>query len=143
MYVLLSLSDNVLLRLSEEKTIKDTWDQLIKLYKSNYVSTRLYLRRIFLGLKMQEIDKISYFSYQFKFLKNQLVAYGSTIAEEDVVMTLLESFPEFHCGLVIALSTQAKLDLSTIIATLLEEEIRRKDVGLNDENATTPFFSCK
>jgi hypothetical protein len=76
---------------------------------------------------MQETQKISNFTNQFKSLKNQLEACGSVIAEEDVVMTLLGSFPESYSGLVVALSTQANLDFPIVIASLLQEEIRRKD----------------
>ncbi|KAH9296496.1 hypothetical protein KI387_040084, partial [Taxus chinensis] len=86
-----------------------------------------------------ETQKISDFTNQFKSLKNQLAACGSVIAEEDVVMSLLGSFPESYSGLVVALSTQSNLDLTKVIAALLQEEIRRKDGGLNDENPTTLF----
>ncbi|KAH9310812.1 hypothetical protein KI387_025847, partial [Taxus chinensis] len=90
-------------------------------------------------LKMQETQKMSDFINRFKSLKNQLATCGSVIAEEDDVMSLLGSLPKSYCGLVVALSTQANLDLTKIITSLLQEEIRRKDGGLNDENPTTLF----
>ncbi|KAH9295618.1 hypothetical protein KI387_039206, partial [Taxus chinensis] len=134
-----------LLNIVEGTEIKPTQDaDLISKWESKEGRARSCILlslsdNVLLHLKMQETQKISDFTNQFKSLKNQLAACGSVIAEEDVVMSLLGSFPESYSGLVVALSTQSNLDLTKVIAALLQEEIRRKDGGLNDENPTTLF----
>ena len=80
---------------------------------------------------------------QFNTLLEQLAAIGSTIQDEDTVITLLGSLPESSKSLVISLSMHPKLPLRKVASILLQEETRRKDLGLIAKKPIALFPSIK
>jgi hypothetical protein len=135
--ILLYLVDSVLLNVSEESTTKELWDKLGNLYQSKSLVNKLFLRKKLYHLRMEDGDTVREHLNAFNTLVSQLVSVNITIAEEDKCITLLCSLPDSWDNLVVAIgsTTQSILKYEDVVASLLFEEMRQKNMDGHSTNA--------
>jgi hypothetical protein len=135
----LCLADSVLLNVSGESTTKELWDKLGNLYQSKSLVNKLFLRKKLYHLRMEDGDSVTEHLNAFNTLVSQLVYVNITIAEEDKCITLLCSLPDSWDNLVVAIgsTTQSTLKYEDVVASLLYEEMRQKNM---DSQSTDALF---
>jgi hypothetical protein len=126
----LCLADSVLLNVSGESTTKELWDKLGNLYQSKSLVNNLFLRKKLYHLRMEDGDSVTEHLNAFNTMVSQLVSVNITIAEEDKCITLLCSFPYSWDNLVVAIgsTTQYTLKYEDVVASLLSEDMRQKNM---------------
>jgi hypothetical protein len=140
--LVLSLSDAQLLHVQPALTAKEAWLKLSEVHERKGLANKLYLRRKFLTVKMEEGDGMQAHINKVKTMAQQLTAIGAPVADEDIIVTLLYSLPENYESLIVALESRADaLTLEFITARLLHEEARRKEAGVHQENISKAFLS--
>lgn len=132
-----------MVHISSSTTSKKALDMLVDMYEFQDVNTRLYMRtKKFQTKKTKSKNMVEHIN-QFNTLLEQLAAIGSTIQDADAVITLLGSLPESSKSLVISLSMHPKLTLRKVASILLQEETRRKDLGLIAKKPIALFSTNK
>jgi hypothetical protein len=88
---------------------------------------------------MEDGDSVTEHLNVFNTLVSQLVSVNITIAEEYKCITLLCSFPDTWDNLVVAIgsTTQSTLKYEDVVASLLSEEMRQKNM---DGHSTDALF---
>ena len=129
--ICLSLADNLLIHEDTESSPKEIWAKLEEIYEPKNLANKLFLRRKFFTLKMEDgVGMLAHIN-NVKALADQLKIIGAEIKEEDVVMTLLNSLNDDYAGLITALENKKpeELTLNFVTGRLLYEETKRKESG--------------
>lgn len=128
--ICLTLSDGQLMHVHGASTAHAAWKKLKEVHERTGVASRLYLRRKFLTLRMEEGADIQKHINKIRELAQKLIAVGEKLGEEDLVSTLLYSLPESYETLVVSLESKEEiLSMEDLTARLLHEEQRRKEAG--------------
>jgi hypothetical protein len=123
----LCLSYLVLLNVSEETTTKYLWDKLGKLYQSNSLVNKLFLRKKLYNLRMRDGDSMVEHLNAFNTMVSQLVSIEIKISDEDKCISLRCSLPDLWDSLVVAIDSNTNaLRFDEVVSSLLSEEMRRK-----------------
>jgi hypothetical protein len=132
----LCLLDSILLNVSEEATTKDLWDKLGKLYQSKSLVNKLFLRKKLYNPRMRDGDSVAEHLNAFNTVVNQLVSIEIKISNEDKCISLLCSLPNSWNNLVVAISSNTiSLKFDEVVSSLLSEEMREKNMGVQSTNA--------
>jgi hypothetical protein len=85
---------------------------------------------------MEDGDSMREYLNSFNTLGSQLVSINVTIAEEDKCINLLYSLTESWDNMVVAIgsTTQSTLKYEDVVASLLSEEMRRKNMDSQSTN---------
>src|SRR5579871_6418566 len=123
---------------------QEIWEKLKKVHEPQDRQHRLFLRRKFFTLKMQEGDSIQDHINKIKLYQDKLEAMGGNLQEEDVLAVLLASLPESYETLMLTLEAQPEITVKHVISHLLQEETRRKQ-GLpgSSKNEGEAYFMQK
>jgi hypothetical protein len=126
----LCLADSMFLNVSGESTAKKLWDKLGNLYQSKSLVNKLFLRKKLYHLRMEDGDFVTEHLNAFNTLVSQLGSVNITIVEEDKCITLLCSLLDSWDNLVVAIgsTTQSTLKYEDVVASLLSEDMRRKNM---------------
>jgi hypothetical protein len=125
----LCLVDSVLLNVSGEDLAKKLWDKLGSLYKSKYLVNNLFLRKKLYLLRMSEGSSVNEHLNLFNTIISQLSFVDIKIIEEEKCVSLLCSWPNSWDSLVVVVwSNSTALVLEDVVASLLLEEMRRKNM---------------
>ena len=140
--ICLSLKDPQLIQVRGCSSANEVWSLLETLYESRDLSSRLFLRRKFVTIKMTAGSSILEHITKVKTLADKLAAIGAPVQEDDFVVTLLSSLPETYDNLVTSLESRAdKLTIEFITARLLHEESRRTEYAPIKEE--TAFYGSR
>jgi hypothetical protein len=90
---------------SEEATTKDLWNKLGKLYQSNTLVNKLFLRKNLYSTRMRDGDSVAGHLNAFNNVVSQLIIVEIKISDEDKYMSLLFSLPDSWDILAIAIGS--------------------------------------
>lgn len=135
--IFLSLSNNVLFNVTGDATTKEVWDRLLAMYEMASIANKVFIMKRLYKLKMKEGCAMANHINEFNTLISQATSVGMTQDDESKVVLLLCSLPSSWDGVVTTVSTSIsgknKLVLNDVAATLLSEDLRRK----NDEPSSS------
>jgi hypothetical protein len=108
--------------------VRSAWEALCGVHEVNTIGNKLFLRRRFFTIKMQEGDDMFVHINTVKALAHQLHSIKVKITDEYVYMVLLMSLPPSFDNLVTSLESMSTKDvhLQFIVARLLHEVSKRK-----------------
>jgi hypothetical protein len=123
------LTDAQLAHIQYCDNVKSAWEVLCDLHEAKTIGNKLFLRRRFFTIKMQEGNDMLVHINTVKTLADQLCSIEVNITNEDVYMVLLMNLPPSFDNLVTSLeSTSTKgVDLQFIVVRLLHEVSKRKE----------------
>jgi hypothetical protein len=125
----LCLSDSVLLNVLEEATTKDLWEKLGKLYHSNSLVNKLFLRKKMYNLRMRDGDSVAENLNAFNTVVSQLVSIEIKISDEDKCISLMYSLLDSWDSLVVAIvSNTTSLKFDEVVSSLFSEDTRQKNM---------------
>lgn len=131
--IFLSLSNNVLFNVTGDATTKEVWDRLSAMYEMASTTNKVFIMKRLYKLKMKEGCAMANHINEFNTLISQATSVGMTQDDESKAILLLCSLPSSWDGVVTAVSRSIsgknKLVFNDVAATLLSEDLRRK----NDE----------
>ena len=128
--ICLSVKDSELVHVRTCKTSAEAWKKLAEVYETKGLARKLFLRRKFFTIQLQERDSMQQHINKVMTLAEQLEGIGAPVNDEDIAMTLLCSLPESYENLIIALESRADdLTAEFVQARLLQEETRRKEAN--------------
>jgi hypothetical protein len=90
---------------SEEATTKDLWNKLGKLYQSNTLVNKLFLRKNLYSTRIRDGDSVAGHLNAFNNVVSQLIIVEIKISDEDKYMSLLFSLPDSWDILAIAIGS--------------------------------------
>ncbi len=114
------------------ENVKSAWETLCGVHEAKTIENKLFLRRRFFTIKMQEGEDLLAHINMVKALANQLRSIEVNIEDEDVYMVLLMNLPPSFDNLVTSLESMSTkdVDLQFIIARLLHEVSKRKKMKI-------------
>jgi hypothetical protein len=117
--------------------VKSAWEALCGLHEAKTIGNKLFLRRRFFTIKMQEGDDMLVHINTVKALADQLCSIEVNITDEDVYMVLLMSLPPSFDNIVTSLESMSMkdVDLQFIVARLLHEVSKRKECESSETTA--------
>jgi hypothetical protein len=117
--------------------VRSAWEALCGVHEAKTIGNKLFLRRRFFTIKMQEGDDMLVHINMVKALANQLRSIEVNITDEDVYMVLLMSLPSSFDNLVTSLKSMStkNVDLQFIVARLLHEVSKRKECESSETTA--------
>ena len=141
--IILCVKDCHLSTLAKCQTAKEAWDTLEQVYQAKSNARRLQLKRELNALSKGEDEPLTSYVARAKAIRDQLVAVGHTISDEDVVLPLLAGLPAEYDTLVeILLASDDKLDLEKVQAKLLQVEQRRSQ-PITEKEYGSAYYSAK
>jgi hypothetical protein len=125
----LCLTDSILLNVSGEYSTKKLWDKLGSLYQLKSLVSKLFFRKKPYLMRMSDGSSITDHLNAFNTIITQLFSIYIKIIEEEICIFLLCSFPDSWDNLVVDIgSNSTTLALEDMVASLLSEEMRRKNM---------------
>jgi hypothetical protein len=123
------LMDAQLAHIQYCENVKSTWETLCGVHEAKTIGNKLFLRRRFFTIKMQEKEDLLAHINMVKVLADQLCSIEVKIKDEDVYMVFFMSLPPSFDNLVTSLESMSTkdVDLQFIVARLLHEVSKRKE----------------
>ncbi|KAH9327354.1 hypothetical protein KI387_007532, partial [Taxus chinensis] len=120
----LALSDSELHHVDLDKSSKEIWDTLIKLFGAKAVNAKFSLKLQLYRFKIDDGVSMSSHINNLRSLIKQLVEVKAAIEDEDAKAILLNSLSSKYSNVVFTLSQIQSQSLDNMIAALLAEEKR-------------------
>ncbi len=123
------LTDAQLAHIQYCDNVKSAWEVLCGVHETKTIGNKLFLRRRFFTIKMQEGDDMLVHINKVKALVDQLCSIEVNITDEDVYMVFFMSLPSSVDNLVTSLESMSTkdVDLQFIITRLLHEVSKKKE----------------
>jgi hypothetical protein len=123
------LTDAQLAHIQYCDNVRSVWEALCDVHEAKTIGNKLFLRRRFFTIKMQEGDDMLVHINTVKALGDQLCSIEVNITDEDVYMVFLMSLHPSFDNLVTSLESMSTkdVDLPFIVARLLDEVSKRKE----------------
>nr|KYP63309.1 Retrovirus-related Pol polyprotein from transposon TNT 1-94 [Cajanus cajan] len=138
--ILLSLGDEVLREVAEEKTAMEIWKKLESLYLKRSLANRLYLKKRLYTLQMEEEKSLKKHVDDFNKIILDLKSIDVKIDDEDQAIILLSSLPKrFEHFVDTMLYGKASLIMAEVKATLNSKEIQRNGDSKGEQVAEGLF----
>nr|KYP66486.1 Retrovirus-related Pol polyprotein from transposon TNT 1-94 [Cajanus cajan] len=125
-------------QVSKETDPQVLWKKLESMYETKNAQSKIFMMRKLMNLKLQEGRAVAEHLNDFEGLVMQLISAGLTLEDEMQALLLLGSLPDSWDTLVVSLSNSApegKVSLNMVRNSILNEEIRRRDVAKNETHA--------
>jgi hypothetical protein len=122
------LTDAQLAHIQYCENVKSAWETLCNVHEAKTIRNKLFLRRRFFTIKMQEGEELLVPINMVKALVDQLRSIEVKIEDEDVYMVLLMSLPPSFDNMVTSLESMSTKDvnLQFIVVQLLHEVFQKK-----------------
>jgi hypothetical protein len=135
------LTDAQLAHIQYCKNVKSAWETFCGVHEAKTIGNKLFLRRRFFTIKMQEGEYLLAHINMVKALADQLRSIEVNIEDEDVYVVLIMSLPPSFDNLVTNLESMSTKDvnLQFIVARLLHEVSKRKE----SESKRMPYCLTK
>jgi hypothetical protein len=123
------LTDAQLAHIQYCDNVRSAWEAFCGVHETKTIGKKLFLRRRFFTIKMQEGDDMLVHINTMKALADQLCSIEVNITDKDVYMILLLSLLASFDNLVTSLESMSTKDvhLQFIVARLLHEVSKRKE----------------
>eukprot|EP00253_Pinus_taeda_P006089 PITA_06089 len=119
-----------------EAMVKALWDKVGTLCQSKSLVNKLFLWKKLYNLRMKDGDLLIEHLNAFNTMVSQLASVDIKISDEDKCISLLCSLPDSWDSMVIAIGSNATvLQFDEIVSSLLTEEMRRKNMEIQNGNA--------
>ena len=142
--ILLSLGDEVLREVAEEKTAMVVWEKLEDLYLKKSLANRLYLKKRLYALIMEDDKPLKKHLDDFNRIILDLKSIDIKVEDEDQAIILLNSLPKrFEHFVDTMLYGKATLSMDEVKAALNSKEIQRGNDSKKEEIAEGLFTSNK
>ena len=105
--ICLSVKDTELVHVQSCKTSAEAWQKLAEVYETKGLARKLYLRRRFFTIQLNEGQGMQEHINKVTTLAEQLEAIGAPVSDEDIAMTLLCSLPPSYENFLVTLESQA------------------------------------
>jgi hypothetical protein len=113
------LIDAQLAHVQYYENVKNTWETFCGVNETKTIGNKLFLRRRFFTIKMQEGEDLLVRTNMVKVLADQLHSIEVKIENEDVYMVLLMSLPPSFDNLVTSLESMSTKDPPSIHCRLI------------------------
>ena len=122
-YIGMTLTEQHLPTFSECKTAKQAWDAFAKLFKSKSQARRMQLKSELSSLCKQTDEPLVKYFARAKHLKSQLLSVGSTLADDELALSVLNGLPaEYETLCTVLATTEKDLKLDELLPKLLVVE---------------------
>ena len=123
----LSMANEILSNILDEKTTKLMWEKLESLYMTKSLSNKLFMKKQLFRLMMPEGSYFMEYLNKFNMMINQLSTIGETITEVDRALLLpaLLSYSYDHLFTTLMYGKTAFL-LNEILGTIIEHHRNKK-----------------
>jgi hypothetical protein len=118
-----TLPDTAFNRIKNSTTIKDAWDTLKRVYEDRSKALVADIIRRFRNKRCEEAKSVRTHFESLADLREQLVAMGKAVGDEDYTDTLLASLPPSYDSAVSSISASAHLSTVTLTAEIFEQLI--------------------
>ena len=122
--MLISSSQLYLITSCEEPAA--AWTTLRDHFERNTLVNKLMLKKQYFRMEMKEDTSVEEHIKNMKELTDRLAAINAPIAEEDQIITLLESLPSNYSTIVTALEARDTISLNYVRQLLIREEQKLK-----------------
>jgi hypothetical protein len=131
------LTDAQLAHIQYCDNVKCTWEAICGVHEAKTIGNKLFLRRRFFTIKMQEGDDMLVHINTVKVVADQLCSIEVNITDEDVYMVLLMSLLPSFDNLVTSLESMSTkdVDVQFIVARLFHEVSKRKECESSEATA--------
>ncbi|KAH9291344.1 hypothetical protein KI387_043468, partial [Taxus chinensis] len=137
----LALSDSELHHVDLDKSSKEIWDTLNKLFGAKAVNAKFSLKLQLYRFKMDEGVSMSSHINNLRSLIRQLAEVKAAIEDEDAKAILLNSLSSKYSNVVFTLSQIQSQSLDDMIAALLAEEKRTTEDAEGHSQQESAFYS--
>jgi hypothetical protein len=122
------LTDAQLAHIQYCDNVRSAWEALCGVHEAKTIGNKLFFRRRFFTIKMQEGDDMLVHINTMKALADQLCSIQVNITDEDAYMVLLMSLPPSFDNLVTRVKPMSTkyVDLQFIVVRLFHEVSKRK-----------------
>ncbi|MCO5578863.1 hypothetical protein L7F22_032710 [Adiantum nelumboides] len=141
MLVCLSLGDGPAEEVRHESGAKEVWDALATTYESRNLANVLRLKRELIGLQMKSSDKVKDHMQRLRAIAAELAAVGEPVPKRELAFMLLNSLPHVYAHLVVTLDGRDEARDLEYIASRLEQEEQRLNLGRGAEGKTA-LLTC-
>lgn len=128
------LSDSFRSYVTNEKTVKDIFCDLDRVYEIKSIATQIAIRGQLFALKLEGDTKLSEHFLKFDALIEDLIAAGAKMEESDKIAHLLETIPKTYDGIKSALKIQPDTTLSL---TFVKKQLHDQEIILLQESSDT------
>ena len=130
--IVLSVDPSLLYLLGDAKDLVEVWTFLFSQFQKKTWADKLVLRRRLHSLRLKERQSIHDHVKALTEIFNELSVIGDAIREENRVVYLLASLPEYYDMLVTALEANADVPkIEAVIERLVYEEQKLKECSTN------------
>jgi gag-polypeptide of LTR copia-type/Domain of unknown function (DUF4219) len=138
----LYVADHHLSSVAACETAKDAWDALESTYKAKSKARRLQLKQELNFIKLGRDEPITKYVARAKNIRDELLAAGHDITEEEVVWSVLAGLPDAYKTIkTIIMNMEAELYVDTIMPMLLKEEQESRPLHEDEhKRGTTAAF---
>ena len=130
--------DSVFHHISTETDAKVLWEKLESMFERKTAQNKAFLIRKLVNMKYQEGASVNEHLSKFQDCVNRLATMKLALDDELQALILLSSLPDSWETLVVTLSNSAPsgvLSLSTVKDSMLNEELRRRELGMTGESS--------
>ncbi|WZZ72241.1 hypothetical protein YC2023_083611 [Brassica napus] len=139
--ILLCLADEIIIEVSDEKTVVSMWQKLESLYMTKYLTNKLLLKQRLFALRMQEgielrdhLDKLNSILLE---LRNIDVKVEDEDAALIMLVSLSNSFENFMQSFIIGKNTMKLEEVRSVFHT---QELRHKASNSTTDNQASRLF---
>lgn len=139
----LSVDDNHLMQIKNDKTAHDMWNSLSNIYERKTLTSKLYVLRKLYKIRYTEHQSMREHINQMMTLVDQLRGIGEELSDSHKAALLLCSLPESYSSLVTAIEARPESEVSLILVKnkLIDEYKRRKELAIDTSENRTSFNS--
>ena len=122
-YIGMTLTEQYLPTFSECETAKQAWDAFGNLFRNKSQARRMQLKADLSSLSKQPGEPLVKFFARAKHLKSQLLSVGTTLADDELALSVLNGLPaEYKTLRTVLTATESSLNLDDLLPKLLVVE---------------------
>jgi hypothetical protein len=136
MLIKLSVTDEMLTEVQTGKTSSTIWTHLKDLHETSDKGRAFFLKNMLFSMMMDEHASLQEHLLKIKDIREQLMAIGRKMEEEDMVVITLKSLPRAYEHFIETLnitSTNVDLKFDELCNKLLQQDRWKKQFGSSSE----------
>lgn len=137
----LNVEDHHMALIATCNSAKQAWDALKGIYQAASYARRLQLKMELNNLRLESGETMAKYAARAAAMRDQLLAAGSPIPEDELVLSMLAGLPEdFKMVVTIIRSSDKELTIVDVLPKLLQEDQLLRRMDKNDDTAAA-FYS--
>ena len=123
-----SIHKSLVAYISEVGTSKEMYDKLVHMFKANNANQDLFFKNQLKNLKKDKDESVQSYFLKLTEIKNNLLAIGETIADQEMVLTALGGLSfEWHVFNTTILNNNVIPDFDELLLRCVQGETRMKE----------------